>query len=182
MSRKYKMNNPNGAYFVSFATVYWVDVFIREIYFQAVIESLDFCRKNKGMLIYGYCIMPSHIHLLFQAKENNPTELLRDFKKFTANLLLKLIRENQQESRREWLLWMFKRAGQKRENIETYQFWQHHNQPIEIYSHKFFDEKLNYIHQNPVASGFVCEPWEWKYSSARNYNRLFSILEIDMAM
>lgn len=85
--------------------------------------------------------MPSHIHLLFQAKENNPTKLLRDFKKFTANLLLKLIRENQQESRREWLLWMFKRVGKKRANIETYQVWQHHNQPIEIYYQKCFDEK-----------------------------------------
>ena len=101
MSRKYKMRNSDGAYFVSFATVYWIDVFIREIYFQAIIQSLEFCRKEKGMQIYGYCIMPSHIHLLFQAKNQNPTEVLRDFKKFTANQLIKLIRENQQESRRE---------------------------------------------------------------------------------
>ncbi|MBN6711082.1 transposase [Haemophilus haemoglobinophilus] len=70
MSRKYKMNNPDGAYFVSFATVYWIDVFIREIYFQTIIQPLAFCRKEKGMILYGYCIMPSHRHLLFQAKAN----------------------------------------------------------------------------------------------------------------
>ncbi|QIM64556.1 transposase [Frederiksenia canicola] len=71
MSQKYKFHEKSGAYFVSFATVYWVDVFIREIYFEAVIQALAFCRKERGMLIYGYCIMPSHIHLLFQAKEQN---------------------------------------------------------------------------------------------------------------
>ncbi|WP_260448490.1 transposase [Bibersteinia trehalosi] len=68
MNRKYKMRNSDGAYFVSFATVYWIDVFIREIYFQAIIESLAFCRKEKGMQIYGYCIMPSHIHYSFKLK------------------------------------------------------------------------------------------------------------------
>ncbi|QNS15560.1 REP-associated tyrosine transposase [Mannheimia bovis] len=182
MNRKYKMRNSDGAYFVSFATVYWIDVFIREIYFQAIIQSLAFCHKEKGMQIYGYCIMPSHIHLLFQAKNQNPTEVLRDFKKFTANQLITLIRENQQESRREWLLWMFSRAAAKRGNVQKYQFWQHHNQPIEIYSQKFFDEKLNYIHQNPVISGFVSEPWEWRYSSARNYCGMSSVLDIDIAV
>lgn len=123
------MRNGDGVYFVSFATVYWIDVFIREVYFQAIIQALAFCRKEKGIRIYGYCIMPSHIHLLFQAKNQNPTEVLRDFKKFTANQLIKLIRENQQESRREWLLWMFSRAAIKRDNVQKYQFWQHHNQP-----------------------------------------------------
>ena len=123
------MRNGDGVYFVSFATVYWIDVFIREVYFQAIIQALAFCRKEKGIRIYGYCIMPSHIHLLFQAKNQNPTEVLRDFKKFTANQLIKLIRENQQESRREWLFWMFSRAAIKRDNVQKYQFWQHHNQP-----------------------------------------------------
>jgi putative transposase len=64
MSRKYKFAEKEGAYFISFATVYWIDVFTREVYFNTIIESLDFCKKNKGMEIYGYCIMPSHIHHL----------------------------------------------------------------------------------------------------------------------
>ena len=60
MSRKYKFCDKAGAYFISFATVYWIDVFTREEYFGNIVESLDYCRKNKGMEIYGYCIMPSH--------------------------------------------------------------------------------------------------------------------------
>jgi len=82
VSRKYKFHNKEGLYFVSFATVYWVDVFIRDEYFDLIIQSLDFCRKNKGMEIYAYCIMTSHVHLIFRAKEANPGDILRDFKSF----------------------------------------------------------------------------------------------------
>lgn len=64
------MRNSDGAYFVSFATVYWIDVFIREIYFQAIIESLAFCRKEKGMQIYGYCIMPCKFDLVIKSRDN----------------------------------------------------------------------------------------------------------------
>ncbi|STY59774.1 Transposase and inactivated derivatives [Mannheimia haemolytica] len=159
MSRKYKFHEKSGAYFVSFATVYWVGVFVREIYFQVIVDALDYCRKHKGMILYAYCIMPTHIHLLFQAENQNPSDLIRDFKTFTAKILIQRIKDNLQENRREWLLWMFSRAAERRCNVKQYQFWQHHNQPIEIYSQKFFDEKLNYIHQNPVVSGFVSEPW-----------------------
>jgi len=59
VSRKYKFGEKEGAYFISFATVNWVDVFTRDLYFETVVSSLDYCRKNKGMEIYGYCIMPS---------------------------------------------------------------------------------------------------------------------------
>ena len=72
MSRKYKFGEKDGAYFISFTTVYWIDVFTRVEYFDTIIESLDFCRKNKGMDLYGYCIMPSHIHLIFRSSLGGP--------------------------------------------------------------------------------------------------------------
>lgn len=180
MSRKYKFGDMTGAYFISFATVYWIDVFTREAYFDCLIESLDYCRKNKGMEIYGYCIMPSHVHLIFRSSLGDPSGLIRDLKGFTSRKILKTIEENQQESRKEWLLWMFERAGKKNSNVKHRQFWQQHNQPIEIWSLKVFEQKLNYIHQNPVLSGFVTDPIDYKYSSARNYgNDDQTILEID---
>lgn len=181
MSRKYKFGEKSGAYFISFATVNWIDVFTRDIYFSSIIESLDFCRKNKGMELYGYCIMPSHIHLIFRSALNDPSGLIRDFKGFTSKKLLQLIEDNPQESRKKWMLWMFSRAGIKNSNNVNYQFWQQHNQPIEIWSLKVFEQKLNYIHQNPVVTGFVTDPIDWKYSSARNYgNDDHTILSIDM--
>ncbi|VEH20268.1 Uncharacterised protein [Chryseobacterium nakagawai] len=76
---------------------------------------------------------------------------------------------------------MFEKAGKRNSNVKKYQFWQQHNKPIEIWSLKVFEQKLNYIHQNPVKSGFVIDPWEWKYSSARNYcDDYQEILEIDV--
>ena len=67
------------------------------------------------------------------------------------------------------MLWMFERAGAKISNVEHRQFWQQHNMPIEIWSYQVFEQKLNYIHNNPVETGFVTDATDWKYSSARNY-------------
>src|SRR5688500_3886646 len=106
MSRKYKFYDKEGLYFASFSVVYWIDIFTRDSYFNLIIESLDYCRKNKGMEIYAWCIMPSHVHLIFRAKENNPGVLLKEFKTFTSKQLQKAIAENPQESGKEWLLWM----------------------------------------------------------------------------
>ncbi|WP_238567938.1 transposase [Flavobacterium sp. ASV13] len=94
MSRKYKFGDKTGAYFISFATVFWIDVFTRKEYFGSIVESLDYCRKNKGMEIYGYCIMPSHIHLIFRSENGDPSGLIRDFKGFTSRKMLKAIEEN----------------------------------------------------------------------------------------
>ncbi|MGJ3235651.1 transposase [Marivirga sp.] len=106
MSRKYKFHNKDGLYFVSFATVYWIDLMVREQYFSILIDSLDYCRKNKGMEIYCYCIIPSHLYLIFRAKENNPDRVLGRFKEFTSKQLQASIKENIQESRKEWILWI----------------------------------------------------------------------------
>ena len=181
MSRKYKFKEKDGAYFISFAIVFWIDLFTRMEYFDIVIASLDYCRKNKGMEIFGYCIMPSHIHLIFRSSLGDPSGLMRDFKGFTSRKMLKAIAENPQESRKEWLLWMFEKAGKKNSNVENRQFWQQNNQPIEIWSLKVFEQKLNYIHNNPVETGFVTDPIDWKYSSARNYgNNDQTVIEIDL--
>ena len=181
MSRKYKFGEKEGAYFVSFATVNWIDVFTRDCYFSIITTSLDYCRKQKGMELYGYCIMPSHVHLIFRSSLGDPSGLMRDFKGFTSRKLLKTIEDNPQESRKEWMLWLFERAGKKNSNVKQRQFWQQNNNPIEIWSLKVFEQKLNYIHQNPVETGFVTDPVDWKYSSARNYgNDDHTVLKIDV--
>ncbi|WP_369012559.1 REP-associated tyrosine transposase [Flavobacterium anhuiense] len=181
MSRKYKFGDKTGAYFISFATVYWIDIFTREEYFGSIVESLDYCRKNKGMEIYGYCIMPSHVHLIFRPENGDPSGLIRDFKGFTSRKMLKAIEQNPQESRKEWMLWMFERAGKKNSNAKFRQFWQQSNKPIEIWSLKVFEQKLNYIHNNPLETGFVTNPVDWKYSSARNYgDNDQTVLKIDI--
>ncbi|MCC5921357.1 MAG: transposase [Cyclobacteriaceae bacterium] len=180
MSRKYKFHNKEGLYFISFATVYWIDLLVREQYFSAIIESMDYCRKNKGLEIYCYCIMPSHVHMIMRAKDGNPQVVLGRLKEFTSKKIQSLIKENPQESRKEWLLWMMKRAGSMSSKVKESQLWQHNNQPIELFSSHVIDQKVQYIHQNPVVSGFVVEAHHWKYSSAIDYSGGKGVLEIDI--
>ncbi len=169
MSRNYKFRNPNGLYFVSFATVYWIDVFIRPIYFDCLVTNLNFCVNKKGMEIYAWIIMPSHVHLVFKSTIQKPEDLLRDFKTFTSKQMIKLISENIRESRKEWMLAAFRKAGALNSNNTTYQFWQQHNMPKELWSNAVIDQKINYIHRNPVVSGFVENGYEYLHSSARDY-------------
>ncbi len=169
MSRKYKMLDKEGMYFVSFATINWIDVFVRPQYFDLICENLNYCIREKGMVIYCYCIMPSHIHMIFSDNNSKPSKLLGEFKTFTSKRMRIAIEENMGESRKEWILSMMKKAGSKNSNVKEYQFWQQHNHPIELWSNKVIDQKIDYIHNNPVKAGFVDESQYWKYSSAMDY-------------
>jgi DNA modification methylase len=99
----------------------------------------------------------------------NLEHIIRDIKKFTSTQIIEAIRNNPQESRKELLLWLFERAGKRNTNNTNYQFWQQNNQPIALQSDKFIDQKLNYIHNNPVEAGIVLSPEDYLYSSAVNY-------------
>ena len=132
------------------------------------------------MQIHAFCIMPSHVHLIFRAEDKNPGEILRDFKTFTSKKVQKQVEENIQESRRDWMLRMMERAGKQNSNVKSRQFWQQHNKPIELWSADVIDQKVDYIHFNPVESGFVNEPEHWKYSSAVDYAGGNGLLKIDL--
>lgn len=178
MSRKYKFQNPEGLYFVSFATVYWIDIFVRPLYSDIIVDSLKYSQSHLGLELYCWCIMSSHVHLIFKAKENNPDKVLGRIKEHTSKALIKAIQENSHESRKEWMLWMLKRAGLKSSNVKGSQLWQHNNKPIELWSTAVIEQKADYIHDNPVISGFGSEPHHWKYSSAIDYSGGKGLIEI----
>lgn len=170
MSRSYKFKNPEGLYFVSFAVVEWLDVFTRNEYKDIVLDSLRFCQKEKGLELVAWCIMTNHIHLIFRTTEGfKPEQVLGDFKRFTSKKIVRAIRENPRESRKENLLKVFKAAANKSSNVKDYQFWRHDNQPIELWSNKVIAQKVNYIHQNPVEAGYVYYAKDYIYSSAADY-------------
>lgn len=169
MSRKYKFHNPNGIYFVTFATVNWIDVFTRRTYKDLIMESLNYCTINKGLIIYAWVIMSNHVHLVVASEGNTLPEIVRDLKKHTAKIILKEIADNPQESRKEWMLWMFERAGKKNSNNSKYQFWQQHNQPEELIVHTAIDRAISYVHENPVKAGFVDRAENYPYSSAIDF-------------
>lgn len=180
MSRNYKFHNPEGLYFISFATVCWVDVFVRRLYFDCLVDNLNYCVDHKGMEIYAWCIMPSHVHLVFRSNMQKPEDLVREFKSYTSKQLIKLIEDSIQESRKEWLLDTFKKAGAANSNNKKYQFWQQHNQPIELWSNAVIQQKIDYIHNNPVVAGLVENEQDYLHSSARDYCDIKGLVKVVM--
>jgi REP element-mobilizing transposase RayT len=112
--------------------------------------------------------MSNHIHLIIQSKDSKLSDVLRDFKKFTAKTILNNI-QTEPESRKEWMLDRFTKATESHTRNKQFQFWQYGNHAIEIYSNKFMWSKLNYIHLNPVKAGIVNKGQDYLYSSASNY-------------
>jgi REP element-mobilizing transposase RayT len=109
------------------------------------------------------------------------SDLIRDFKKFTAKTILNKI-ETEPESRADWMLKRFEFACKSHSRNEKYQFWQYGNHPEEIFSEKFFWSKLDYIHLNPVRAGIVVKASHYVHSSASNYikdNGIITITKVD---
>jgi REP element-mobilizing transposase RayT len=171
MSRNYKFRNQEKLYFVTFTVINWIDVFIRPEYKNIIVDSLNYCSKNKGLEVYAWCIMTSHVHLIFRIVNGLLPELvIGDIKRFTSKKIVNEIKENPRESRKEFLLAAFKEAATKQANVKGYQFWQHDNHPIELWSPAVTQQKINYIHWNPVEACLVYRPEDYVYSSARDYS------------
>ncbi len=178
MSRKYKFHDNNKLYFISFAVVNWIDVFIRNEYKQELIKSWKYCSEHKGLQIYGWCIMTSHVHMIIGTSDKNLDEIVGSMKSYTSTELKKVIKEHSHESRKEWMMWMMERAGKKNGNNNDWQFWQQHNKPLEITDQVMFDTTLKYIHDNPVIAGFVNKAEDWKYSSAADFCGLKGLVKL----
>ena len=113
--------------------------------------------------------MSNHLHLIISAKNKDLSDVLRDFKKYTSKKIIAAIQNNQHESRRDWMLKIFREQGEGNSRNKEYQFWRQDNQPMELYSPAFIFQKINYIHNNPVEAGLVEKPEDYLYSSARDY-------------
>ncbi|MFT4970527.1 MAG: putative transposase [Chitinophagales bacterium] len=176
----YKIRNPKGIYFLSFAVVQWLDVFTKPEYAQIIIVSLKYCQTKKGLNLYAWCLMSNHLHLICSSQHGDLSSTLRDFKSFTSKEIIKAIQSNVKESRKDWMLWLFKNAGLNNSRNTKFQFWRQDNQPKELLPdlNSFALQKLHYIHNNPVVAGLVDYAEEYKYSSARNYAGKHGLIEV----
>src|SRR5258707_9726170 len=134
----YKIRNKEGIHFITFVPIAigieWVDVFTRKEYRDIVLDSIRHCRQEKGLLLHAWCLVSNHIHLVVSAKNNDTSDILRDFKKFTGKQVIKAIETNQQETRKDWMLQIFKQLAEANSRNTNYQFWRQDNQPKELFS------------------------------------------------
>ncbi len=172
-------------FIITFSTLGWVDVFTRKGYCDLFLNSVRYSQKEKGLIVYSWCLMSNHVHMIVSAKHGNLSDILRDLKGFTSRQILRAIK-NEAESRRECLpagqagmLKIFEAAGERNSNNKIYQFWQQDNHAMEIFSNSFSDQKLQYIHRNPVEAGLVENEEDYLYSSARDYSGKRGLLDIE---
>lgn len=161
-----RKSNSDRSFFVTLTVAGWIDVFTRNEYCDEIIKNLEYCRQHKGLKVYAYCIMSSHIHLIIANDDERLPDILRDFKSYTAKRLLTMIANNPFESRREWLLYLFEFFGKNSAQNKEYQFWQKTNHPTELFTNTVFDQKMDYIHCNPVTALLVNDESSYVYSSA----------------
>jgi putative transposase len=169
MSTKYKFAKAEGTYFVTFTVVNWIDLFIRNEYKNILLDSWKYCCSEKGLIIYGWCIMTSHAHMLVATRKNKLEDIMRDMKKHTSYELKEAIAKHPQESRRNWMEKMFRQAGEINEHNDKHQLWIQDNHPILLQNKEQAKRCLEYIHNNPVVSGIVTKAEEYLYSSASDY-------------
>ena len=170
--------NPGYRYFLTLTVVDWVDIFTRPHYRHIMVDSLKYCQQSKGLELYAWCLMSNHLHLIAGAQEGySLSDILRDMKKFTSKKIVAAMFEIN-ESRRKWMYNRFEYAGKYDRKITNFKFWQDGNEAKEIHTNHFLEQKLRYIHQNPVAAEIVEEPEHYLYSSARDYVGMPGLLEV----
>ena len=118
----------------------------------------------------------NHIHILARSNTGDLSRTIRDFKNFTSKQFLEIVNSNK-ESRKDWMTMVFKYHAKFKKG-QNYQIRTHENHAEHIYSQKFLEQKINYIHQNPVRVGIVHQPEDYIYLSARNYADEESILDV----
>jgi len=170
MATRYRFGENYYAHFITYSVVNWIDALSRPVYKDIVVDSLKHCIDKKGLKLHAWVIMNNHVHLIITAEDDNKlADIIRDHKKFTAQLLLQTIADNQQESRKSWMMWLFSSAGKENPNNKNYQFWQQDNHPIILSTPEMMVQRLNYLHQNPVRAGIVYKAEDFVYSSAIDY-------------
>ncbi len=150
-------------YFLTLTVIEWINIFTKEKYFKALQKSLQYCIDNKGLVLYEYVFMTNHIHLIIGAGGIiGLDDIVRDFKRFTTKEIKKLLYKDN----RKYILRLINNSFKRKKESE-FQIWQRENYPIIIETENFLATKIEYIWQNPVKAGYVTNPEDWRYSSAR---------------
>lgn len=132
-------------------------------FLQVIIDGLNFLATDREVIIYAYVIMPDHIHLV--VKGNDLSKHISSFKSYSARRILDAL-----EDHKLWThLNVFKEAKCKFKKDRTHEFWTEGFHPKQIISSKMMEQKINYIHQNPVKTGLVANEHDWLHSSFNDY-------------
>jgi putative transposase len=176
MTKKYPIVEPQGCYFLTLNTIDRVDLFVRPFFKQIVVESLNYFIEKKGLIVYGWCLMTNHLHLIAQARDGfDLPGIISDFKSFTAKIILDDL-NSESDIRREWIMKKIREAAL----FDKLDVWENADQPIQIKAAENEDihDYLKQVHDNPVRNKVVELPQHYLLSSARNYAGLKGLVNV----
>lgn len=179
MKWKEKIYDEGACYFTTFNIVDWVDVFIRPVYKQTVVHTLNYFIETRKITVYSWCLMSNHLHLLAAPVQGSMAELEKDFKSFTTKKILEAI-DTEPEIRKQWMMERFENFGNILGLNKKYHVWQNCSSPLYIDLKKtdLLLEHFEFIHGNPVRDKIVDIQAEYVYSSARDYAGIKGMINI----
>lgn len=151
------------AEFLTVTCLEWKHILKEDRFKDIIIESLTFLTEANRVSVYGFVIMSNHLHLIWQILgDHTRNDVQRDFLKYTGQQILKILRNEHSPLRQELLVLSKDRK---------YQVWERNSLSVSLRSPQVFKQKLEYIHFNPVKAGLCQYPEDYKYSSAKFYEK-----------
>ncbi len=169
---RYRFGEAGFPHFLTCTVVGWLPVFTRPETVQIVLDSWQFLQDQERMTLLGYVVLENHVHFIASAVDL--AKEVGDFKSYTARRIIDHLSERRVQTLLDGLA--YHKVRQKTDR--AYQLWQEGSQPKMIETEATLRQKLEYIHNNPVKRGYVSDPTHWRYSSARNYVRMESLVGV----
>ena len=160
MRSSYRIVEKQGVYFITSTIIEWIPIFVRQVYFDILVSSLNFSVEHKGLRIFAWVIMDNHFHLVCEAPELSKT--LQELKRHTAKQIIGQL----QSDNEKWILNLLAYYKKRHKTKSEHQVWQEGFHPQLIHSTNMLSQKIEYIHYNPVKRGLVEKPEYWLHSSA----------------
>lgn len=172
-SRYTIVNNDTSPYFITSSVVNWMPLFSNPNIAEIIINSLQFLQNEKRIKLHAYVLMENHLHLIISSPKLS--DEIRNFKSYTARQSIDWYQNNN----KQWILKQLSFSKKPHKSDQAFQFWQEGFHPKLIQTEVMLNNKLDYIHHNPVKRGFVDKPEDWRYSSYRNFMGMEAVLPIE---
>ncbi|WP_010587330.1 REP-associated tyrosine transposase [Schlesneria paludicola] len=169
---RYQIVETEYSYFMTCTIVSWLPVFTRVEAVDIVYESWRYAQRERGLKLFGYVILENHLHLIASAPDLS--NVMQRFKSFTARQILALLKSKGERT----LLSQLETSKLQHKTESQYQVWEEGSHPQQIRPDEMMWQKLEYIHNNPDRRGYVDDPTQWRYTSARNYAKQPGLIDV----
>ena len=169
---RYKIYEPTAPHFITCTILHWIPIFTRTQSTDIIFQSLKYLQQTDNLKVHAFVILENHLHLV--ASSDDLAKSMRKFKAHTAKEIINLLLKENVKTILEQLA--FYKKAHKQDT--TYQLWQEGIQAKQILNDKMMNERINYIHNNPIKRGYVDEAVHWRYSSARDYEGCAGLIEV----